>query len=87
MRRLIQLYQRYLSAFFGPRCRFLPTCSEYARQAVVRFGSLRGSWLAMRRILRCHPLGPHGFDPVPEHFGCCKSNDSSEPTSKIDTDN
>jgi hypothetical protein len=68
MHRLIRAYQRYLSPFFRPSCRFMPTCSEYARQAVVRFGPLRGSWLAIRRILRCHPLGPSGFDPVPERF-------------------
>ena len=82
MRRLIQLYQRYLSPFFRPRCRFLPTCSEYARQAVVRFGPLRGSWLAMRRILRCHPLGPYGFDPVPERFSWWSSDYGSEADAK-----
>ncbi|MEE9136180.1 MAG: membrane protein insertion efficiency factor YidD [Gammaproteobacteria bacterium] len=74
MHRLIRAYQRYLSPFFPPRCRFLPTCSEYARQAVVRFGPLRGSWLAIRRILRCHPLGPSGFDPVPERFSWWRSD-------------
>ena len=82
MHRLIQAYQRYLSPFFPPRCRFLPTCSEYARQAVVRFGPLRGSWLAIRRILRCHPLGPSGFDPVPERFSWWRSDYGSEAGAK-----
>ena len=79
---LIQAYQRYVSPFLRPRCRFLPTCSEYARQAVVRFGPLRGSWLAIRRILRCHPLGPSGFDPVPERFSWWGSDFGSEAGAK-----
>jgi len=62
---LIRGYQRFISPLTGGHCRFHPTCSEYARIAIERFGVLRGSWLALRRILRCHPFGPVGPDPVP----------------------
>lgn len=61
----VRAYQWCLKPLLGPRCRYLPTCSEYAVEAVARHGALRGGWLALRRILRCHPLGGHGFDPVP----------------------
>ena len=63
---LIRLYQRLLSPLLGPRCRFHPTCSAYAVQALERHGVVRGSVLAARRIARCHPLNEGGFDPVPE---------------------
>ncbi len=63
---LIRLYQRLLSPLLGPRCRFHPTCSAYAVQALERHGVARGSALAVRRIARCHPLNDGGFDPVPE---------------------
>jgi putative membrane protein insertion efficiency factor len=63
---LIRLYQRLLSPLLGPRCRFHPTCSAYAVQALERHGVVRGSALAPRRIARCHPLNEGGFDPVPE---------------------
>jgi putative membrane protein insertion efficiency factor len=62
----IRGYQLTLSAFLGRQCRFLPTCSEYAREAVERHGALAGAWLAVRRIGRCHPWGGSGYDPVPE---------------------
>ena len=69
---LIRIYRAALSPFFPPRCRFLPTCSDYALQAVERHGALRGGWLALRRIGRCHPFGSSGIDEVPEtfSFGC-----------------
>ena len=63
---LIRGYQLTLSAFLGRQCRFLPTCSEYAREAVARHGALAGAWLAVRRIGRCHPWGGSGYDPVPK---------------------
>ena len=63
---LIRGYQLLISPFFPPACRYLPTCSAYAREAVIQHGPLRGSWLALRRLARCHPLGGWGYDPVPE---------------------
>jgi len=62
---LIGLYQAWLSPTLRPACRFLPTCSAYAREALERHGLWRGGLLALRRLLRCHPLGSSGFDPVP----------------------
>ena len=63
---LIQTYRLTLSPFFGMHCRFHPTCSAYALEAVRRFGALQGGWLALRRLGRCHPWHPGGLDPVPE---------------------
>lgn len=61
---LVRSYQLCISPLFPPCCRYLPTCSEYASQAVSRHGALRGSLLAVRRILRCHPFAAGGYDPV-----------------------
>ena len=63
---LIRGYQLLVSPFFPPSCRYFPSCSEYARQAVVRHGPLSGGWLAVTRLARCHPWGGLGYDPVPE---------------------
>jgi putative membrane protein insertion efficiency factor len=63
---LIRTYQRLLSPLLGQRCRFYPSCSQYAIEAIDRFGTLKGSWLSLRRLSRCHPLHPGGLDPVPE---------------------
>ncbi|TAN08075.1 MAG: membrane protein insertion efficiency factor YidD [Rhodanobacteraceae bacterium] len=65
---MIAAYKRVLSPFIGGHCRFYPTCSTYARIAIVRFGPWRGSLLAAWRILRCQPLCEGGTDPVPDHF-------------------
>ena len=62
---LIRLYQWTLSPLLGPTCRFYPSCSQYALQSILRFGFLHGSWLAVKRLGRCHPWHPGGFDPVP----------------------
>ncbi|NGY06488.1 membrane protein insertion efficiency factor YidD [Solimonas terrae] len=63
---LIRAYQILISPLLGPRCRFYPSCSHYAVTALRTHGIVRGSWLSARRIVRCHPLNPGGYDPVPE---------------------
>ncbi len=65
---LIRLYQRTLSPLLGRHCRFYPTCSAYTHEAISRFGAGQGTWLGLKRILRCHPLHPGGVDPVPDIF-------------------
>ena len=62
---LIKFYQLCISPFTPPSCRFTPTCSQYALEALRKHGLFKGSWLALRRILRCHPWGGSGYDPVP----------------------
>jgi uncharacterized protein len=62
----IRLYQRAISPMVGPRCRFYPSCSQYAVEAILKHGSLRGSWLALARLTRCHPWHPGGVDLVPQ---------------------
>lgn len=61
----VHAYRLLLSPVLGRNCRFAPTCSEYALEALERHGALKGGWLALRRISRCHPLGGEGYDPVP----------------------
>jgi putative membrane protein insertion efficiency factor len=62
---LIRGYRTLLSPLFPPTCRYTPSCSQYALTAVERFGPVKGSYMAMRRVLRCHPFHPGGYDPVP----------------------
>jgi uncharacterized protein len=65
LRGLIRAYQLFISPLLLPSCRFLPTCSDYAAEAIATHGAWRGSWLALGRLARCHPWGGTGFDPVP----------------------
>ncbi|HWI25811.1 MAG TPA: membrane protein insertion efficiency factor YidD [Stellaceae bacterium] len=65
LRGLIRAYQLLISPLLPPSCRYLPSCSSYAAEAIEIHGALRGSWLALRRLLRCHPWGGSGYDPVP----------------------
>ena len=77
----IRLYQRCVSPFFPPSCRFVPTCSEYAVEAIVERGGLIGSWLALRRLVRCWPFVRGGLDPVPE-VGVSKSRAPKLPAAR-----
>ena len=62
---VIRFYRRAVSPMTPPSCRFTPTCAAYAEEAVGRYGASRGGWLALRRLMRCHPFGGSGYDPVP----------------------
>ena len=64
---MLRGYQYAIRPLLGANCRFYPSCSDYAREAIERHGAILGCWLAARRLLRCHPWGGHGYDPVPEH--------------------
>ncbi|GAB2799412.1 membrane protein insertion efficiency factor YidD [Halomonas shantousis] len=74
---LVKSYQYLISPILGPRCRFWPSCSQYAVEAINEHGPLRGSWLSLRRILKCHPWHPGGVDPVPPCRSCHESDDRS----------
>ncbi|HMQ47515.1 MAG TPA: membrane protein insertion efficiency factor YidD [Saprospiraceae bacterium] len=63
----IRFYRVAISPMLGPKCRFQPTCSRYAMDAIEEWGIFKGSWLALRRIFKCHPWGPFGYDPVPKN--------------------
>jgi len=69
MIRLVAFYRRWISPFLPPCCRFYPSCSAYAIEALERHGAVRGTGLAVRRVCRCNPFNPGGFDPVPERTG------------------
>jgi len=62
---LIRLYQNTISKVLSPACRFVPSCSEYTHDAIEKYGFLKGGWMGIKRISRCHPLNPGGYDPVP----------------------
>ena len=64
---LIEKYQKHISSFFeakGVKCKFYPTCSEYAKQAIQKYGAIKGSWIGIKRILRCNPFSKGGYDPI-----------------------
>lgn len=65
---IIKVYKKLISPLFPASCRFYPTCSQYAVESIERFGAIKGSWLAGKRIVRCNPLSKGGLDPVPEYF-------------------
>lgn len=73
---LVNFYRYAISPLFPSRCRYYPTCSSYAKEAIIKYGAWTGGKLAIKRILRCHPWGSHGVDPVPElnpsHSSCCR---------------
>ena len=62
---LIRFYQKHISPAFPPRCRYIPTCSESAMEAISRYGALTGGWMGFKRFMRCHPFHKGGYDPVP----------------------
>ena len=79
--KLVRFYQLFISPIIGPRCRFYPSCSHYAIEAIQTHGALKGSWLAIKRISKCHPGNPGGVDPVPPC--CCNSKTSTEQKKQI----
>ena len=83
---LIRFYRREISPAFPPCCRYIPTCSQYAVEAIEKYGALKGSYLAFRRILRCNPFCRGGIDPVPEefrwHYPRKKTGTDSQPPSR-----
>jgi len=78
----LRAYKRYLSPLLPPACRFLPTCSVYAMEAVDLHGAGRGSWLALQRVARCHPFSAGGLDPVPQALGAPVSPVANEEASR-----
>lgn len=80
----IRLYRVTLSPWLGRQCRYVPTCSVYAEQAIAQFGARRGGWLALKRLGRCHPWGGSGYDPVPEAGGPTATRDGTPARARRD---
>lgn len=80
--KLVRFYQLFISPIIGPRCRFYPSCSHYTIEAIQVHGILKGGWLAIKRIGRCHPGNPGGVDPVPPC--CCSTHNKSEQDEQAD---
>ena len=78
IRGLIRGYQLFISPLLGQRCRFYPTCSAYTLEAVEKHGVMRGLWLGAKRVSRCHPFNPGGFDPVPDPKSCAGHDHDAE---------
>ena len=74
---LIKLYSLFISPLLGVNCRYSPSCSEYAHEAFERFGLIKGGYLTVKRLSRCHPWGSSGYDPVPKKQQCCENHDKS----------
>ncbi|MBV6633716.1 MAG: membrane protein insertion efficiency factor YidD [Alphaproteobacteria bacterium] len=74
---LVYFYRYVISPLIGPSCRFQPTCSEYALDALKLHGPVKGTWLTVKRISKCHPWGSHGYDPVPGAHSCCNGHGKS----------
>lgn len=81
---LIRAYQLVISPMLGPSCRYYPSCSQYTLEAIDRFGAIKGSYLGLRRVLRCHPFCKGGEDPVPDYFSI-KAEKCSLKSRKIDS--
>src|SRR5690606_6489901 len=64
---LIRIYQLFISPLLGANCRYIPTCSQYSKEAIIKYGPFKGGWLSLKSIARCHTWGGHGYDPVPEN--------------------
>jgi putative membrane protein insertion efficiency factor len=85
---LVRCYQLTLSGWVGWQCRFVPSCSNYAIEALQRHGALKGTWMTVARLLRCHPVGGSGYDPVPEKFRWrCWRKESDQHTGKMSSSN
>jgi hypothetical protein len=82
----IRFYRLAISPRLLPTCRYLPSCSEYAVEAISRFGALHGGWLALRRLLRCHPFHKGGHDPVPDRVGRVTASDTVASTAEATND-
>lgn len=80
---LIRFYQKCISPFKPPRCRFYPSCSSYSYESIEKFGFIKGFYLSLRRIIKCHPFNPGGFDPIPNKFSLTLNNKKNRKRSAL----